>query len=60
MILLTVSEKNLGAIKAYTYANFKAEGIMRQAFYRNEEFHDKIIMAILREEWVKSQFSETV
>lgn len=51
-IMLTASEKNIGAIKAYTNANFKTEGVMRQAFYREGEFHDKIIMAILKEEWV--------
>lgn len=50
-IMLTVSEKNIGAIKAYTNANFKTEGVMRQAFYRNGEFHDKIIMAILKEDY---------
>ncbi len=50
-IMLTVSEKNIGAIKAYTKADFKTEGVMRQAFYRNGKFHDKIIMAILKEEW---------
>jgi RimJ/RimL family protein N-acetyltransferase len=50
-IMLTVSEKNTGAIKAYTNARFKTEGIMRQAFHRDGKFHDKIIMAILREEY---------
>ena len=50
-IMLTVSEKNIGAIKAYTNANFKTEGAMRQAFYRDGKFHDKIVMAILKEEW---------
>ena len=52
--MLTVSEKNLGAIKAYKNANFKTEGIMRQAFYRDGNFHDKIIMSILKDEWVYS------
>ncbi|WP_367302971.1 GNAT family N-acetyltransferase [Clostridium sp. DSM 17811] len=47
-IMLTVSEKNIGAIKAYTKANFKIEGVMKQAFYREGKFHDKVIMAILR------------
>lgn len=51
-IMLTVSEKNIEAIKAYKNANFKTEGIMRQAFYRNGQFHNKIIMALLREEWI--------
>ena len=53
-IMLTVSEKNVGAIKAYTKANFKTEGVMKQAFYRDGQFHNKIIMAILREEWLNS------
>jgi len=51
-IMLTVSEKNVGAIKAYKNANFKTEGIMRQAFYRDGNFHDKIIMSILKDEWI--------
>lgn len=50
-IMLTVSEKNIGAIKAYSNANFKHEGVMRQAFYRDGQFHDKIIMGILKQEW---------
>ncbi len=53
-IMLTASEKNIGAIKAYKNANFKTEGIMRQAFYRDGKFHDKIIMAILKDEWIGS------
>jgi RimJ/RimL family protein N-acetyltransferase len=53
-IMLTVSEKNVGAIKAYKNADFKTEGIMRQAFYRDGNFHDKIIMSILKDEWVHS------
>lgn len=51
-IMLTACEKNVGAIKAYTNASFKTEGIMRQAFYRDGIFHDKIIMSILKDEWV--------
>ncbi|MEW8956748.1 GNAT family N-acetyltransferase [Clostridium sp.] len=51
-IMLTVSEENIGAVKAYTNANFKTEGVMKQAFYRDGKFHDKIIMSILREEWI--------
>lgn len=52
-IMLTVSEKNIGAIKVYNNADFKTEGIMKQAFYRDGKFHDKIIMAILKKEWIK-------
>lgn len=53
-IMLTVSEKNIGAIKAYKKVKFKIEGIMRQAFYKDGNFHGKIIMAILRDEWISS------
>lgn len=51
-IMLTVCDKNIGAVKAYTNANFKLEGNMRQGFYRDGIFSDKIIMGILREEWI--------
>lgn len=48
-IMLTVSEKNSGAIKAYTNAKFKTEGIMKQAFYREGKFnqHKKMLMMFL-------------
>lgn len=51
-IMLTVSEENIGAVKAYTNASFKTEGVMRQASYRDGKFHNKIIMSILKEEWL--------
>ena len=54
-IMLTVSEMNIAAIKAYTKSNFKIEGLMKQAFFRDGKFHDKVIMAILREEWSITQ-----
>lgn len=50
-IMLTVSEPNYAAIKAYKNAGFKIEGRMRQACYRDNKFHDKLIMSILRDEW---------
>lgn len=50
-IMLTVSEPNYAAVKAYTNVGFKFEGKMRQACYRDNKFHDKLIMAILKEEW---------
>ncbi|GKX65971.1 GNAT family N-acetyltransferase [Inconstantimicrobium mannanitabidum] len=51
-IMLTVSDINVGAVRAYTKANFKTEGIMRQACFRDGKFHNKIVMSILREEWI--------
>ncbi len=50
-IMLTVSEPNYAAIKAYKNAGFKIEGRMHQACYRDNKFHDKLIMSILRDEW---------
>ena len=52
-IMLTVSEENTWAIRAYAKAGFKTEGIMRQGFCRNGSFHDKVIMSILRDEWTE-------
>ncbi|MCK5536593.1 MAG: GNAT family N-acetyltransferase [Bacteroidales bacterium] len=51
-IMLTVSELNIGGIKAYKNAGFKTEGIMRQANFREGIFHDKLIMSILKSEWI--------
>jgi RimJ/RimL family protein N-acetyltransferase len=49
-IMLTVSAPNIGGIRAYEKAGFKKEGIMRDACFRDGEFHDKIMMSILRDE----------
>ncbi len=35
----------------YTQAGFVKEGVMRDAYFRNGEYHDAIHMAILRKEW---------
>jgi RimJ/RimL family protein N-acetyltransferase len=50
-IMLTVSEPNIGGIKAYERAGFKTEGHLRQACFRNGQYHDKIVMSVLRSEW---------
>lgn len=51
-IMLTAFEKNISAKKAYSKAGFKMEGIMRQSSYRYGEFYDKILMSILKEEYL--------
>ncbi len=48
---LWVYDFNPRAIRAYEKAGFKREGVKRQGIYRNGEFHDEIMMGILREEW---------
>jgi RimJ/RimL family protein N-acetyltransferase len=50
-IMLTVSEPNVGGLKAYTNAGFVVEGRLRAACCRNGQFHDKIVMSILQAEW---------
>jgi len=50
-IMLTVSEPNYTAIKAYENACFKLEGRMRKACFRDNQFHDKLLMSILEDEW---------
>ena len=50
-IFLTVSEPNIGGIKAYENAGFKFEGKLRKACLRDDIYHDKIIMSMLKSEW---------
>lgn len=51
-IFLTASSKNAHALKAYAKAGFKPEGVMREAFFRQNEYSDKIIMGTLKTEYV--------
>lgn len=50
-IMLTVSEPNVGGVKAYENAGFKREGVLREACFRDNSFHDKIVMSILQSEY---------
>ena len=50
-IFLTVSEPNIGGILAYKKAGFKIEGRLRDACFRDGNFHDKIVMSILKSEF---------
>lgn len=50
-IMLTVSDVNIGAVKVYEKAGFIKEGIMRDASFRNNKYHNKIVMSILENEW---------
>ncbi|MDM1045759.1 GNAT family N-acetyltransferase [Myroides sp. 1354] len=52
-IMLTVSQPNIGGVKAYERAGFKIEGVLREACYREAAFHDKIVMSILQSEYEK-------
>jgi RimJ/RimL family protein N-acetyltransferase len=50
-IMLTVSVPNEGGVQAYLKAGFQLEGRLRQACYRHQAFHDKLVMSVLRAEW---------
>lgn len=50
-IMLTVSVPNTGGIKAYEKSGFKMEGRLREAAYRDNKFHDKLVMSVLKSEW---------
>lgn len=51
-IMLTVSELNTGGVKAYMKAGFVVEGRLRQAACRQGVFHDKLVMSVLKAEWL--------
>jgi diamine N-acetyltransferase len=55
-IYLRVHADNLGAIKAYQAAGFVHEGVLRQDVYRNGEYLDVLVMAVLKSEWRDSDF----
>lgn len=50
-ISLHVSSSNDVAIHLYETMGFKPEGRAREAIYRDGQYHDRLDMAILREEW---------
>ncbi|MBC7690212.1 MAG: GNAT family N-acetyltransferase [Methylotenera sp.] len=55
---LTASSANPGALKAYQRAGYAEEGRLREAFYRNGEFSDKLIFGILKSDWSKIQLQD--
>lgn len=53
-LMLTVSEPNIGGVKAYQKAGFISEGKHRQACFRDGKFHDKLIMSVLKEDYFQT------
>lgn len=47
---LLVREDNEAAIKIYTRAGFSEEGVMRKHLFRDGEWHNYIMMGVLRDE----------
>lgn len=54
-VMLTVSEGNIGGLRAYAKAGFVVEGHLREAACRQGVFHDKIVMAVLKADWQRGQ-----
>jgi diamine N-acetyltransferase len=52
-IFLRVFDDNPRAIRAYEKAGFIHEGRHRQAEYHEGQFHDVLLMSVLRPEWMK-------
>ncbi len=50
-IKLNVYSFNQRAIKCYEKCGFRKEGILRQEIYRNGQYHDEIVMGLLKEEY---------
>jgi len=46
---------NLRAIKSYLKCGFVEEGRLRQRIFRSGEYHDELVMSILREEYNKNK-----
>lgn len=53
-VKLKVFSFNDRAIACYKKVGFKEEGILKKELYRNGNYHDEILMAIFKEEFLKS------
>jgi RimJ/RimL family protein N-acetyltransferase len=56
-IELFVHDFNERAQKAYKKLGFVEEGRKREALYSDGKYHDEILMAILKEEWMEKRVS---
>ena len=50
-IMLQVYSFNTPAIRCYEKLGFKTEGVLRQALFRDGQYHDTVAMGMLRSEW---------
>ena len=56
-ICLSVFEFNDRAIRCYEKCGFRQEGRAREALFRDGKYHDHLLMAILRQEFVDQDLS---
>jgi RimJ/RimL family protein N-acetyltransferase len=57
-VFLRVFEFNARGIKSYEKCGFKKEGVLREDRYRSGEYHDTIMMGMLKNEFSKSHDSK--
>ncbi|MFX0082807.1 MAG: GNAT family N-acetyltransferase [Candidatus Hodarchaeota archaeon] len=57
-IQLETYDFNIRALKSYKKVGFKEEGTRRKAIFKNGEYHDVIMMGILKDEWPKKDSNE--
>ena len=50
-IHLTVMADNISAIKSYKNSGFVVEGILRDAYLKDDKFIDILMMSILKSDW---------
>jgi len=53
-IKLNVYSFNKRAVKSYEKCGFVTEGILKQEFFRNGQYHDEYIMSILKSDYIKN------
>lgn len=54
-VALIADTRNHRAIRCYEKCGFQKEGIMRKARFKNGVYTDDLIMAILRDDWLKQR-----
>jgi Acetyltransferases, including N-acetylases of ribosomal proteins len=57
-VYLQTSDRFVSAIKMYEKLGFQKEGIMRQHYYSNGKYEDKIIFSILKEDFNKTKSTD--
>jgi RimJ/RimL family protein N-acetyltransferase len=54
-VSLRVYDYNKRAIRSYEKCGFRHEGTMRQARYSDGQYHDELVMGVLRDEFLQEQ-----
>ncbi|HTY46991.1 MAG TPA: GNAT family protein [Methanomassiliicoccales archaeon] len=50
-VWLYADQKNERAVSCYEKCGFKREGLLRHNHFKNDEYADDVIMAVIREDW---------